>query len=107
MTLLERDPAASRQVTTGTPAELDFRVPGGAVEGFVDAMSTVSTWSMANVGSGIQGGLADLWQTPYQIGVEVGCFGVAAELVCGQFSGGHSDLRSTPLSSRVPGRLHS
>lgn len=45
------DPAGSR--SSGFKAgndcdasKLDFRVPGGAIEGFVDAMSTGSTWSM-------------------------------------------------------------
>jgi hypothetical protein len=37
-----------RQVTTATPARLDFRVPEGAVEGFADAMSTGGIVSIAS-----------------------------------------------------------
>jgi len=49
MAWLNQSSAATRQVTTATPAMLDFRVPKGAVEGFVDAMSTGSAASMSPI----------------------------------------------------------
>ena len=47
MARLNRSSASTRQVTTATPAMLDFRETEISIEGFVDAMSTGSHRSMA------------------------------------------------------------
>jgi hypothetical protein len=56
MARLNRSSASTRQVTTATPAMLDFRETEISIEGFVDPMSTGSHRSMARVGGGAQGG---------------------------------------------------
>jgi hypothetical protein len=47
MAELNRGSASTRQVTTATPARLDFRETGISIEGFVNAMSTGSALSVA------------------------------------------------------------
>jgi hypothetical protein len=50
----DRSRVSSRQVTTATPAGLDFRAIVGADEGCADTMSAESPYSMAQGLSGIQ-----------------------------------------------------
>lgn len=80
MAELNRGSASTRQVTTATPAWLDFRETEISVEGCVNAMSTGSHRSMVRVGGGAQGGVAVLSQTPWRIDDEVGRFCVVAEV---------------------------
>ena len=54
MTRPDRSRENSRQVTTATPAGLDFRATGVADEGCVDTMSTESPCSIAQVLSGLK-----------------------------------------------------
>ncbi len=46
MAELNRGSASTRQVTTATPARLDFRETEISIEGFVNAMSTGSRCSI-------------------------------------------------------------
>jgi len=71
MARLNRSSASTRQVTTATPAMLDFRETGISIEGFVDAMSTGSHRSMARVGGGAQGGFVAVQLMPWRIGHEL------------------------------------
>ena len=64
MAELNRGSASTRQVTTATPAWLDFRETEISVEGCVNAMSTGSAWSMARKGNVAQGCLATFRLTP-------------------------------------------
>ena len=50
----DRRRGSLRQVTTATPARLDFRATGVADEGCVDTMSTESPCSIAQVLSGLK-----------------------------------------------------
>jgi hypothetical protein len=79
MARLNRSSASTRQVTTATPAMLDFRETEISIEGFVNAMSTGSHRSMARVGGGAQGGVAALMLTPWSKGVETGRLDVEDE----------------------------
>lgn len=49
----DRSPISTRQVTTATPARLDFRETGVSEEGCVNAMSTDSTCSMGSTNDGL------------------------------------------------------
>jgi hypothetical protein len=51
----DRSRGSTRQVTTATPAGLDFRATGAADEGCADTMSTESACSIALRSSGAQG----------------------------------------------------
>jgi len=51
MAKLNRGSASTRQVTTATPARLDFRETEISIEGFVNTMSTGSPLSMLTVGA--------------------------------------------------------
>lgn len=55
MTGPDRSRGSTRQVTTATPAGLDFRATGAADEGCADTMSTESDCSIALRSSGAQG----------------------------------------------------
>jgi hypothetical protein len=79
MARLNRSSTSTRQVTTATPAMLDFRETEISIEGFVDAMSTGSHRSMARVGGGAQGGFVAVQLMPCPIDEEMGPLTVVDE----------------------------
>jgi len=79
MARLNRSSASTRQVTTATPAMLDFRETEISIEGFVDAMSTGSHRSMARVGDVAQGGFVAFGLMPCSIGEKTGRLDVLNE----------------------------
>ena len=72
MARLNRGSASTRQVTTATPARLDFRETEISIEGFVNAMSTGSNRSMDGVGGVAQGAFVAYRLMPCSIGDAMG-----------------------------------